>query len=124
MNGTLASNVKRQLYPALEQSQGFTGDYSRQGRHASLTAIPTTPEWMASEDTGLIEEWIGLVWIVSVDEWSRTGFDVPTRNDRFTVTMADGVLHRFAVLAPKGLREYDMPAGGHGYNIRMKWVKE
>ena len=124
MNGTFASNVKHKLYPALNRSQGFTGTYSRGGTFKRLTAIPTNPDWVSTDDSGaIIEEWVGLVWLVSAEEWAATGLGVPQQNDRFTVTLADGVQMIYALLAPKGLRPYEMTANGSGYALKMKWVK-
>lgn len=123
LNGTLAQNIRRKLMPALEQSQGFRGTYSRAGSNRPLTAIPTAPDWVSEDDHTVIEEWAGVVFIVSAAEWATTGFGLPQQADRFTVTMADGVQRVYALLPSKGMRPYDMPAGANHYSLRMKWVK-
>ncbi len=56
LNGTLAENIRRKLMPALEQSQGFRGTYSRAGSNRPLTAIPTAPDWVSEDDHTVIEE--------------------------------------------------------------------
>ena len=124
MNGTLAHNIRRKLYPALNQNQGFTGTYSRSGTYKRLTAVPTHPDWVSTDDSGaIIEEWVGLVWVVSAEEWASTGFGVPQQNDRFTVVLADGIQRIYALLAPKGLRPYEMTSNGSGYALKMKQVR-
>jgi hypothetical protein len=123
MNGTLAHAIRRQLMPALEQSQGFAGVYSRAGSNRQLTVIPTKPEWMAEEQQGAaILQWKGLVFEVSQEAWSATGFDVPQLNDRLTVTLADGVQQTYALSPPKGHRPYEQSADSTVYFLNMKQV--
>lgn len=123
MNGTLASNIRRQLMPALEQSQGYEGTYSRAGNSRALVVVPVKPEWMSQENQGaVIEMWKGLEFIVSNAQWSMTGFGVPEHNDRLTVTLDDGVQQVYACLPPKNMRPYEQDAISGSYFIRMKLV--
>jgi len=124
MNGTLARAIRRQLLPALEDSQGSQGTYTRAGSNRPLTVIPAQPDWQR-EDEGksVIEEWVELLFIVSAEAWAQTGFGLPQQGDRLTVTLADGVQRTYALLAPKGRRPYDMDATASHYGLRMKWVK-
>ncbi len=123
LNGTLSANIRKKLMPALEQSQGFRGVYSRAGSNRPLIVIPTKADWASEDDHGaVIEEWIGLVFEVSADAWAATGFGLPQQNDRLTVALADGVQHVYALLAPNGMRPYDLSAESGTYNLRMKEV--
>ncbi len=110
--------------PALEQSQGFRGTYSRAGSNRPLTAIPTAPDWESEDDRGtVIEEFTELIFLVSVQEWDATGFGLPQQSDRFAVTLADGKPRVYALLARKGTRPYSLDATGATYLLRMKWVQ-
>jgi hypothetical protein len=123
VNGTLAENIRRQLMPALEQSQGFQGTYSRAGSNRSLIVVPVKPEWMTQENQGVgIEMWKGLEFVVSGEQWAATGFGVPALNDRLTVTLADGVQQVYALLPPKNMRPYEQDATSGTYFLRMKLV--
>ena len=123
MNGTLSANIRKKLMPALEQSQGFRGTYSRAGSNRPLIVIPVKPEWMTQENQGaVIEMWKGLEFEVSQTEWAATGFCVPQLNDRLTVTLGDGVQQVYACLPPKNMRPYEQDATSGTYFIRMKLV--
>ena len=109
--------------PALEQSQGFRGVYSRAGSNRPLTVIPTNPDWVSADDNGsVIEEWKGLVFEVSTEAWAATGFGLPQLNDRLTVTLADGQQQVYALLPPKGMRPYSLSPESGNYFLRMKQV--
>jgi hypothetical protein len=123
MNGRLDRLIAKQLMPALEKSQGFVGTYARGDQTWRLTAIPTDPDWTSEDDKAAIEEWTGVVFLVSVREWERTGLAEPKHGDRYTVVLADGQPRTYALLREKGKRPYDMPAGATHYSLRMKWVK-
>jgi hypothetical protein len=122
MNGTLVKSIRRQLMPALEQSQGVRGTYARGDQSRPLVAVPTSPEWTGEDDRGVIEEWTELVFLVSIAAWEKTGFGLPEQGDRFCVTLADGVERTYALLPAKGARPYGLAAGGTHYSLRMKWV--
>lgn len=124
MNGSLAQNIRRKLMPALEQGQGFQGTYSRAGSNRPLVVIPTNPDWVSTDDNGtVIEEWIGLVFLVSLDQWATTGFGAPQLSDRLMVALADGVQKTYALLPPKGLRPYKLTDDHSSYSLKMKEVK-
>lgn len=124
MNGRLDQNIAKKLLPALEDSQGFDGIYTRDGRAWPLRAIPTEPDWDRDDDrSATTEEWVEIKFLVSPLAWTRAGFGLPEQGDRYTVTLADGVQRTYALLGRKGTRPYEMAANGTHYGLRMKWVK-
>jgi hypothetical protein len=124
MNRSLAENIRRKLMPALESSQGVQGSYCRGQTVVPLTAIPTNPDWESETDRGtVIEEYTELLFVVSIDQWDATGFNLPEQSDRFTCILPDGRARTYALLAKKGARPYSLDATGTNYALRMKWVK-
>jgi hypothetical protein len=123
MNGTLAQQIREKLMPSLERHQGWQGAYTRAGSGRPLTMIPTKPDWLMMDDHTVIEEYGAFTWIVSAEQWARTGFGLPQQSDRFIVTMADGVQRTYALAGEPGKRPYDISATASSYALRMKWVK-
>ena len=125
MNGTLAKNIRRQLLPALERSQGFAGVYTRGTSSVgkSLVVIPQPPDWLSEEEKAAsIEQYAAIAFTVSLAQWTATGYSQPQQNDRLTVTLADGVSRTYALLPAKGMRPWSIDATGSHYILRMKWV--
>lgn len=123
MNSTLLQAARRILHPAINASQGVEGTYSRDGREWSLVMVPSSPDFVQQLDNGSIEQWQGIVWTVTQDQWALTRLPVPVKGDRWTVTLGDNVTHIFSVLPPGGKQEYDQAPQGESFRINMKRVK-
>ncbi len=123
MNGSLAHAIHNVLMPALEQSQGFAGVYTRGNRSWPLMVVSTKPDWASQEQQGAeILQWKGLVFQVSNHAWTAAGFVTPILNDRLAVTLADGVSQTYALLPPKGMRPYEQSAESGTWFLKMKQV--
>jgi hypothetical protein len=118
--GTFSDNLKRGAQ-LLADAAAVAVAYTRGAATVLLSMRPTNSVWETQNDQGVLVQWEAVSWIVDVNEWARSGLEVPQRGD--TIAWLDGSLHRkFEVMAPRGKTPYDRPAYSESLAIHTKEV--
>lgn len=124
MQGTLSENLSR-CARQLNQFAGQPGVYRRGSLAVDLKAIPSTPDFGSENPDGTVETWRGVMLVVPWDEWLHTGLGTPQKGDRYETTVpATGERIVYAVLAPKGMQEWDRPGQGESIRIHAKQYQQ
>lgn len=120
MNGDWTDNMAT----AAATINRFAGEdcvYRRGNSQSSLRMRPQAATYPAKVVSPIVEQWQGTDFIVTVDEWQRSGLTAPARGDKID-RLLRGSIVTYELVAPPGTQLWDIATFGEVYAIHTQQV--